>query len=131
MRDALAGEEVILRGVSALNFLRLFVGYLGESEIDVYAKSIGHYENVNYQIVDSFDGIDYISDSGVLCSTFGQAINDLLVDFDNADEKALANALSNFYFSNNESFDGLHINPENMPNFDYVKEWAMEYYDEY
>ena len=130
MRDAVKGENVILRGVSALDFLRLFVGYLGENEIDVYATYRGPYENIHYHIVDSFDGIDFICDSGVLCSTFDQAINDMLGDFDNADEKALANALSNYYFANNESFDGLIIKPENMMHFEYLKEWAMEYYNE-
>jgi len=130
MRDAVNGEDVILRAVSALDYLRLFVGYLNESEIDVYAKSEGQYENVHYHLVDSFDDIDFISDAGVLCSTFDQAVNDMLSDFDNADEKALANALSNYYFANNESFDGLFIKPENMERFEYMKEWAMEYFNE-
>ena len=42
-RDVLRGEDVILRGVSALEYLQLFVGYVGESKINVYAKSKGIY----------------------------------------------------------------------------------------
>jgi hypothetical protein len=130
MRDALIGENVVVRGASALDFLRLFVGYVNESEIDVYAMTKGVYDNINYHVVDSFDGIEYFSDGGVQCSTFEQAVNDMLSDFENADEKALANALSNYYFANNESFDGLFIKPENILHFEQMMEWAMEYYNE-
>jgi hypothetical protein len=130
MRDAINGEDVVLRGVSALDFLRLFVGYLNESEIDVYAKSEGSYENVRYTLVDSFESIEYINDNGVLCSTASQAVNDILSDFDNADEEALANALSNYYYANNKNFSGLYIKPENLVHFEYMKKWAMEYYNE-
>ena len=130
IREAIVGQDVILRGLSALDYLRLFVGYLEESKIEVFSKSLGPYENIHYHVVDSFDGIDYLQDGGILCSTFSQAVNDMLGDFDNADEKALANALSNYYFLHNESFEGLFIKPENQKHFEYIKEWAMEYYDE-
>ena len=127
IRDAVSGENIVLRGVSALDYMRFFSGYHNEREIDVYALYAGSYDNINYYIVDSFDDIDYIRDGDVLCSTFGQAVNDILSDFGNADEKALANALSNYYFSNGESFDGLCIRPENMEQFNYIRDWAVEY----
>jgi len=130
MRDAIRGEDVILRGVSALDYLQLFVGYLDDGNIEVYATSKGSYENIDYRLVDSFDRIEYINDGGVLCSTFNQAVNDLLADFDNADEEALANSLSNYYHSNNRSFAGLYIRPENLEHFEYMREWAVEYYNE-
>ena len=56
--DVLNDESVILCYGSALECLELFTGYLGESEIDVYAKEKGIYENINYRIVDNFDGIE-------------------------------------------------------------------------
>ena len=75
--DVINGEEVILRHVSALEYLQMFVGYMREKEIDVYAKTKGIYDNINYHIVDTFDGIDYIRHGNVLCSPFNQAINDM------------------------------------------------------
>lgn len=42
-RDVLAGENVILKGISALEYLQLFTGYVKESHIDVYAKNKGKY----------------------------------------------------------------------------------------
>jgi len=128
--NVISGEDVILRRVSALEYLQLFVGYMREKEIDVYAKTKGIYDNINYHIVDTFDGIDYIRHGGVLCSSFNQAINDMLDDFANADEQALVGALSNYYYKNNESFEGIFINPENIECFESLKEWAVEYYDE-
>jgi len=128
-RSAVGGENVVLRGKSALEYWLYFSGYANDNEIDVYSISIGDYENINYHIVDSFDGIDYVRDGDVLCSTVNQAINDMLND-ENADEVALAEALSDHYHLNGKSFDGLNIRPENMQRFEEMKEWAMEYYDE-
>ncbi len=39
-RDVLRGQDVILRGISALEYLQLFDGYFGESKIYVYAKNL-------------------------------------------------------------------------------------------
>jgi hypothetical protein len=46
------------------------------------------------------------------------------------DRQALVGALSNYYYANNENFDGLHIKPENIELFESVRDWAVEYYDE-
>ncbi|MBQ8515040.1 MAG: hypothetical protein IJ496_06560 [Ruminococcus sp.] len=126
-RDTVGGENLILRGTSALEYLELFDGYTGETEIDVYAKSQGHYENINYHVIESFDEIEHILHGNVLCSTFNQTVNDMLQD-ENSDEQALCEALSNYYFAHNESFDELKINPENTVRFNTLIEYAMEYY---
>jgi len=129
LRDVANDGSIILRGRSALEYLQLFVGYSNETEIDVYATTEGQFENINYYVIDSFDGVDYVRDGNVLCSTVNQAVNDMLSD-ENTDEMALAEALSDYYHLNNESFGGLNIRPENMQRFEEMKEWAMEYYDE-
>jgi len=130
LQDIIGGEEVILRCASALEYLQLFVGYMREEVIDVYAKTQGQYENIRYHIVDSFDGIDFIRHRSVLCSSVGQAVNDMLDDFDDADEQALVEALSKYYYAHNKSFDGLYIKPENLERFESIKEWAVDYYKE-
>ena len=130
LEDIVGGEEVILRCVSALEYLQLFVGYMREKEIEVYAKINGKYDNINYHIVDTFDNIDFIRHRNILCSSFNQAINDILNDFDNADEQALLEALSNYYYEHGESFEGLYIKPENIERFESIKEWAIDYYNE-
>lgn len=121
-------EDVILCGVSALECLEMFTGYFNEKLIEVYAKKIGHYENISYAIVDGFEGIECVKIGNVRCTSFEQTINDMLRDFNNTDEMALAEALNNYYFSHGESFEGLRIRPENRSAFDYLWESAIGYY---
>lgn len=126
-RDIVGGEHLILCKTSALEFLELFDGYVSENDIYVYATAKGQYENINYHIVDSFNNIDYFRNDNVLCTTFNQTVNDMLKD-ENSDDQALGEALSNYYFSNNETFNGLVISPENIDRFNEIKEQAVLYY---
>ena len=128
-RAIIGGKDMILRRTSALEHLQLFNGYMHEKYIDVYSKQRGEYENINYHVVDSFDGIDYVLIGNVLCTSVDQTINDMLAD-DSRDELALVEGLSGYYFSNGESFDGLNINFQNMNRFNAIKDWAIEYYNE-
>lgn len=130
LRDAVSGKDLILCHASALEYHELFVGYLNEREIDVYAKKKGQEENLIYHVVDNFDNIDYIQDGNVMVTTIDQTINDMLHNFDNTDVQALTEALAEYYYAHNNSFDGLNIKPENLTRFNEVKEWAVNYYDE-
>jgi hypothetical protein len=129
-RAVLSGEDVILRHTSALEHLELFGGYLREKTIDVYAKRPGKYENVNYHIVDTFDGIDVVNFGSLRCTSASQTFNDMLADFDNIDEQSLVEGLSRYYYEHGKSFNGLLIKPQNMDGFNSIKDWAIEYYDE-
>jgi len=129
-RAVVGGRDMILRRTSALEHLQLFCGYMHERNIDVYAKRRGEYENISYHIVDTFDGIDYVSFGDVLCTSVSQTINDMLSDFDNIDEQSLVEGLSGYYYKNSKNFEGLNINPENVGKFNAIKDWAVEYYDE-
>ena len=127
--DVLGNEDVIFCRTSALECLQLFIGYGNERDIYVYAKSKGNYDNVNYFIVDSFDGIETVFVKGLLCTSVNQTINDMLDDFDNIDEQSLVEALSDYYYTHGNSFDGLMITPCNIRRFDAIKDWAMEYHE--
>lgn len=130
LQDVVKNTDLILCGVSALEFLELFNGYVNETSIQVYAKSKGEFDNIDYTIVNSFDEIDYFNSNGVLCTSFNQTINDMLSDYDNIDELAFLEALSNYYFENNESFNNLKIKPENLIKFNQIKQLAIDYYCE-
>ena len=127
LSDIVNGDDFILCCGSALEFLQMFVGYVNEKEIDVYATAKGEYDNINYRIVESFDNIDYFKTGNTLCTTFTQTINDMLADFDHTDEFALTEALCNYYYEHGETFDGLFIKPENQAIFDTLKTLAIEY----
>jgi len=124
------GKDLILRHTSALEHLQLFGGYIHEKMIDVYAKQSGPFNNINYHVVDTFNGIDSIRFGNVLCTSINQTLNDMLDDFDNIDEQSLIEGLSRYYYTHSKSFNGLFINPENLVRFNSIKDWAIEYYDE-
>lgn len=128
LRSIVGGQNLILRAETALLYLQLFNGYLNDDRINVYARTVGRFENISYHVVDRFDDIDYFFDGNVMCSTVNQAFNDMLVNIDATDEEALAQALSNYYHSNNQSFRGLSVRPENLANFEHMRKWAIEYY---
>ena len=126
----IGGSGLILRGRSALEYLGYFSGYRNYNEIEVYALENGQFSNIYYKVVSNFSGIEYTQDGRVLCSTFSQAINDMISTFPYEDEQALVEALSDYYYRNNSSFEGLNIHTANQPLFETLKSWAIEYYDE-
>lgn len=108
--------------ISALEYLELFNGYMNESKIQVYAKDKGQFSNMEYNVVDSFDGIDYFVLDGVMCTTPNQTIDDILANYDNIDELDFLKSLSNYYF------DNLMIKSENIDLFNQLKKKAITYY---
>jgi len=124
------GRDWVLCHTSALECLELFVGYLNEKQIDVYAKEPGEYENINYRIVDSFDDIGIVHFRNMRYTSVNQTVNDMLSDFDNIDEQSLVEALATYYYRHDDSFDGLEIDFKNQAAFDSISDWAIEYYNE-
>jgi len=124
------GRDWVLRHTSALECLGLFVGYLNEQLIEVYAKEPCEYENVDYRIVDTFENLSIVVHNNIHSTCVNQTINDMLSDFDNIDEQALVEALATYYYLHNDSFDCLVIEPENQDVFDSIKDWAIDYYNE-
>ena len=127
LRDAVAGQPMILRGVSALEYLEYIDGYFGEDEIYVYAENEGIYENIHYEIIHNAAHIEYKKLGNVLCSTFNQAINDMLSDRF-SDDQVICKALSSYFYSNNESFDELLISEENLERFNALVNSAVSFY---
>jgi len=130
LEDVVGGSGLVLCYTSALECLQLFLGYVNEKRIDVYAKERGKYENINYRVVNTFEDMNVVEVGNLLCTSVDQTINDMLRNFDNVDvdEQALLEALSDYYFEHDHSFDELAISPENMEVFNTVKKWALEYH---
>jgi len=128
-RDMLENKNVILRCRSALEYLEYFNGYLHDNEVELYSVEPVSADGIKVVIVDSFDNINHINDGYILCSTFEQAVSDMLIDFDNTDEQALLEALSRYYYENNRSFSGLSISPSLQDRFLEVQSWAIDYHN--
>lgn len=129
LRDVVGNQPMILRSVSALEFLQLFVGYFSENKVEVYALEESSEENIRCYIIEDLEAIEYIRFENVLCSSPSQAVNDMLSDFEHSDETALVEALSKYYYSHEESFSGLNIKKENQKQFEELKDWAINYFE--
>lgn len=128
--DNVIDENVVLCYMSALEALGMFNGSIDESDIDVYALEIGKYDNINYHIISDFNDVEVQQIGKVRCTTFNQTINDMLEDV-YIDRPALTESLANYYYSHENSFDGLIIDSENKTAFEEIKEDAINYYSEY
>ena len=129
LRDVVGNQPMILRSVSALEYLQLFVGYFSENKVEVYALEESSEENIRCYIIEDLEAIEYIRFENVLCSSPSQAVNDMLSDFEHSDETALVEALSKYYYSHEESFSGLNIKAENQKRFEELKDWAINYFE--
>jgi hypothetical protein len=129
LRDVVGNQPMILRSVSALEYLQLFVGYFSENKVEVYALEESSEENIRCYIIEDLEAIEYIRFENVLCSSPSQAVNDMLSDFEHSDETALVEALSKYYYSHEESFSGLNIKKENQKQFEELKDWAINYFE--
>jgi hypothetical protein len=127
--SVLRGMDVVLSHTSALECLGQFAGYVNESQIDVYATTREPYENINWRLVDSYDGIEIVNIAGLRYTSLNQTVNDMLRDYDEIDEQSLAQALSHYYYENNKSFVGLRIAPQHADRFNSIRDWAVEYYN--
>ena len=129
LRDVVGNQPMILRSVSALEYLQLFVGYFSENKVEVYALEESSEENIRCYIIEDLEAIEYIRFENVLCSSPSQAVNDMLSDYEHSDETALVEALSKYYYSHEESFSGLNIKKENQKRFEELKDWAINYFE--
>ena len=129
LRDVVGNQPMILRSVSALEYLQLFVGYFSENKVEVYALEESPEENIRCHIIEDLEAIEYIRFENVLCSSPSQAVNDMLSHFEHSDETALVEALSKYYYSHEESFSGLNIKKENQKRFEELKDWAINYFE--
>lgn len=128
--DTIGGENVIVCGVSALECLNLFSGYFESDTIDVYSLSEGTNKAISYHVVDSFAEIETTSCGSLMCTSANQTFNDLLSDYEDADEIALLEALSNYYHLHGQTFEGLEISSDNISIFNSIKQSAVEYHCE-
>jgi hypothetical protein len=87
--SVLRGMDVVLCHTSALELLGQFPGYVNENQIDVYATAREPYENINWYIVDGFEGLDIVNIGDLRCTSLNQTVNDMLRDYDVIDEQSL------------------------------------------
>lgn len=119
-------KNVILRAESAAEYLGITDGHFSHL-IKVYATT-NLPDPFIVKKVKNFKNIDYIKKDGVLVTSVSKSIDDMISDREN-DKQILDQAINNYYYKNNESFEGLKISKKNLKKFEKEKKIALEYYD--
>lgn len=66
--------------------------------------------------------------NGLLYTDFNRTVADALANEDILDMQGITEAISRYYYSNGESFDGISVVPEYQDKFDRLADEAIEYY---
>ena len=67
--------------------------------------------------------------NGLRFTDFNRTLSDALANEAILDMQGITEAVSKYYYSNNECFDGLSVAPEYQERFERLAEEAIEYYD--
>ena len=68
--------------------------------------------------------------NGLRFTDFNRTLNDALANEPILDMQGITEAVSKYYYSNNESFDGLFVAPEYQERFERLAREAIEYYND-
>lgn len=99
----------------------------GRPEYSVYTKTDLDIKGIECILVDTFDGIDFFEECGVRCTTLQQTIIDLLRN--DRDDEVIQQCIASYYFSHNETFDGLELPDDVVPMFEDYREDSIHYFD--
>lgn len=83
---------------------------------------------VDCTIVDSFSNLEVVELDGIRCTSERQTIWDLL-RYDR-DQQVTVEAIADWYFKHNESFDGLDIPTDLQEVFNSFVDDAIHYFDD-
>ena len=67
--------------------------------------------------------------NGLRFTDFNRTLSDALANESILDMQGITEAVSRYYYSNSESFDGLFVAPEYQERFERLANEAIEYYD--
>ncbi len=121
--DAFALDE-------ALMCCGLFTGRSDESVVWIYGDDDAARFNGVAVIGNSIDPFDVRDKSGLRFTSFNRTLYDSLSNESILDMQGITEALSRYFFSHNESFNGLFIPPEYIDRFSELAENAINYYGE-
>ena len=129
LRDLLGDAPCILSFETAAEYLGLSNGSNYHTEpVDIYVTQPLNIVGTREHLIPSFGAVEYSDVRGLRCTTIPQTIRDILrADYD---PQVIQESLSNYYFENGESFDGLNLPPDILPTFEHYRNWAVSYYDE-
>ena len=105
-----------------------YLGRMGESLIWAYGPdSLSDYAGVCV-IGNRIDENDLEERHGIRYTNFNRTLNDSLANERILDMQGITEALSRYYTAHNDSFEGLHPDPEYLDAYNRLKSDAADYY---
>ncbi len=129
VRDCL-GETVVFALDQALMCQGNFGGRSDEFIVWVYGDDSTTQFNGVIVLGNHISSHSVKSRNGLLYTDFNRTVYDAFANESILDMQGITEAVSRYYFSNGDSFDGIFIAPEFQDRFDKLANEAIEYYGE-
>ena len=127
LRDCM-GESVVFALDQALMCQGSFGGRSDEYIVWVYGTdSLSEFNGV-VVLGNHISRYNVKSRNGILYTDFNRTLADAFANEDILDMQGITEAVSRYYYSNGDSFEGLSISPEYQERFERLAEEAIDYY---
>ena len=128
----LQGQDIVLRGVTALKYMELYVEDhftfdIETERIAIYSKVARDEENFDVKLVGDFSHLDYSDECVVPCSTLSQVVKDMLSEPESMEQGALVESLANYYEEAGH-FKELTVEDHQIEAFQKLEKLAMSFY---
>lgn len=125
-------EDVVLRGVSALKYLELYVEDhftfdVEKDPIFAYGKKWTNLANLVIEKRANFDEIDYSKEWEIPCSTLSQVVQDMLSNTQLMQREVLIESLANHY-EDKGHFNDIFVSNVYASEWETLKNSALEFY---
>ena len=123
------GEDIVFALDEALMCHQYFLGRTDEFIVWVYGLDSTTRFNGIVVLGNEIDERDVVNKNGLRYTNLNRTVTDSLANESILDMQGITEALSMYYFENNESFDGIYVPPEYQARFNELARDAMEYYN--
>lgn len=123
------GEDVVFALDTALMCQGIFGGRSDEYIVWVYADDAVTDYNGVVVLGNWISSYDVQSKTGLIYTDFSRTISDAFANETILDMQGITEAVSRYYYSNGESFDGIAVAPEYQERFEKLAREAIEYYE--
>lgn len=123
------GEDIVFALDEALMCQGNFSGRSNEYIIWLYGNDTAARFNGVVVLGNKVSNYSIKEKNGLRFTDLNRTLSDAMANESILDMQGITEALSRYYYSNNESFDGLSVAPEFQDRFERLAEDAIEYYD--
>ena len=107
----------------------MFNGYSDEFLVWVYGDDELNRYNGIVVLGNDIDDMYIEEKNGLRFTNFNRTINDSFANEYILDMQGITEALSKYYFTHDESFEGIYVEPKYQKSFKKLAQYAKEHYD--